>query len=399
VTIEQWRVLVYGEGHRGPQPAEAQRALDAHPEFAREDPHAAGVPAFIGDLANASSGMPALAAVTHSSLSRVRPQDFAECTRKLIAMGADVNAGLALYGAAGKNHQAGIAKLLLDAGADPNDNESVYHATEERSLECLKLLLASGARAKGTNALNHSLDRDAIECTRLLLEAGADPNEGNAPPLHWAIRHRRSMEHIDALLAAGADPRLANHFGFTPFRAALLYGLPEVAAKLRKITGESISDTDAFVAACARGDRDEAARLRRPVPPVYAVMLPEAVANGNDRGARLMVEMGWPIAARGGDWNATALNLAVFRGNAAMVTFLLEHGASWEEKHGFGDNVCGTLSYASVERPHPFGNWLACARALIEVGGMPVPSLDRYRFSREIRDYFVRLSSGGALQS
>jgi hypothetical protein len=395
LNIQQWRVLVYGEGHRGPQPTQAQRELQAHPEFASEDPHAAGISDAIVDTADASSGMTALAAVTHSSLSRLRPDDFAACVRKLIALGADVNTGLALYGAAGKNHQAELAKLLLDAGADPNDNESVYHATEESSLTCLKLLLASGARAKGTNALNHSLDRDALECTQLLLEAGADPNEGNAPPLHWAIRHRRSMAHIDALLAAGADPRLANHHGLTPFRAALLYGLPEVAAKLREITGESVNEVDAFVSACARGDREEAERLRRPVPPIYAVMLPEAVASGNYRGAKLMVEMGWPVAARGGDWNATALNLAVFRGDPAMVKFLLEHGSSWEEKHGFGDNVCGTLSYASVERPHHFGNWLACAKALVEVGGMPVPSLEEYRFSPEVREYFGALQSIG----
>ena len=392
MNINQWRVLVYGEGHRGPQPAQAQRELEAHPEFAIEDPHAAGIASAIADTAAASSGMTALAAVTHSSLSRLRPDDFAECVRKLLSLGADVNAGLALYGAAGKNHQPAITRLLLDAGADPNDNESVYHATETSDLTILRMLLAAGARAKGTNALNHSLDRDALECTQLLLAAGADANEGNAPPLHWAIRHRRSLEHIEALLAAGADPRKNLH-GLTPFRAALLYGLPEIAARLREITGESANALDEFVAACARGDRAEAERLRQPVPPVYAVMLPESVASGNYRGARLMVEMGWPIAARGGDWSATALNLAVFRGDAAMVRFLLEHGASWQEAHGHGDNVCGTLSYASVERPYHFGDWLACAKALVEEGGMPVPSLESYRFGPEVHSYFVALQS------
>ena len=129
-------------------------------------------------------------------------------------------------------------------------------------------------------------------------------------------------------------------------------------------------------------------------------MLPDLTAEGRDEGARLMVKLGWPVAVRGGDWNASALNLAVFRGNVALTRFLLEHGASWQEEHGHGDNVCGTLSWASCNEPVEHGDWAGCARALLE-HGMPGATLDpenpewiliggrRKRFSEEVTDVLL----------
>src|SRR5690606_26906226 len=118
----------------------------------------------------------------------------------------------ALYGAAGQNHDPALTRLLLARGADPNDGESLYHSLENPT--CTRLLLEAGTRVTGTNAMYRALDLEDAEPLRLLLGHGGDANERatSAPtsdwgtPLLWAIRRRRSPDHITALLAAGADP-------------------------------------------------------------------------------------------------------------------------------------------------------------------------------------------------
>lgn len=404
-ALQKWLLAVYGSGHTPARPRVAERLLRENPDFGDLAPYAAGNATGIERNPEATAGMPPLVALTHSSLCRERPADFEQCLRLLLARGEDPNqswtdphfpgsALSALYGAAGKNHQPGLTKILLEAGANPNDGESLYHSCETRDLTCMKLLLAAGANPKGTNALNKSLDFDHLACTQLLLDAGADPNEG-VPALFWAIRRRRSLAHVEALLRAGADASTA-YRDRTPYRWALLFGLREIAYRLQAVTGESHPEgIDKFFAACAAGDRATAFAMAgehnwiAEVPDALRRMLPDSVEAGNRNAAVLMVELGWPLAAQGGDWNATALNLAVFRGDPWLTRFLLEHGASWEERHGYNDDVRGTLSFASTVEPAVGGDWLACAKALI-AAGMPKPG-PSYRFSAPIQAYFDSL--------
>jgi hypothetical protein len=107
-----------------------------------------------------------------------------------------------------------------------------------------------------------------------------------------------------------------------------------------------------------------------------------------------MVEVGWPIATRGGDIDGSALNWAVFRGNAPLARFLLAHGARHDERHGFNDNVYGTLSFASIAETTPGGDWLACAEALIDAGSPPPE--ERYHFPEAIAAYFDELRQASA---
>jgi hypothetical protein len=119
--------------------------------------------------------------------------------------------------------------------------------------------------------------------------------------------------------------------------------------------------------------------------------LPNLAAQGNFVPVKLMVEMGWPITVRGGDWQASVLNLAVYQGNAEMTDWLLSHGANWEEKHGFGGNVMGTLGYGSSENGagYPSGDWVGCAKALVAHGMLLPPN--GYDFSAQVEDYFDSL--------
>ena len=404
------------------RPLVAARILKERPDLLQSDPYLAcavgnaealrseieGDPAWVNRAGGALS-LPPLVAVTHSSL--VRLPEYRErlhaSAKLLLDAGADPNQNVAnrwmaspsapnmeeplsaLYGAAGQNHDPELTKLLLDRGADPNDGESLYHSLENPA--CTRLLLEAGARVTGTNALYRALDLDDPEPLRLLLANGGDPNERapGAPtsdwgsPLLWAIRRRRSLDHVKALLDAGADPKSRTPKGESAYMLAMRFGLPDVAELLAR-AGEAtpLSQAEQFVAACARADEKAARAILAERPGIIAALshdqlhlLPELAASGADHAVRLMVELGWPIAVRGGDWDASALNQAVFHGNAPLTRFLLDHGASWREQHGFGDNACGTLSWASCNEPVAAGDWIGCAEALL-ASGMPAARPD-----------------------
>lgn len=449
--VRRWLAQVYagdviGTFHRA-APLLAARRLAEQPDFTAGDPYLACA---VGDedalreavqsdpsWVNRPGGvlnLPPLFAVTHSSLLQLPEygERLRRCAAFLISAGADPNQRIgnrsppasfehpdhdhplsALYGAAGKANDAELTRLLLEAGADPNDGESLYHAAEDSAV-CVQLLLAHRARVSGSNAVYRVLDFDNLPALALLLEHG-DPNEPipgeYRAPLLWAIRRRRSPAHVAKLLQAGADPKVTTKSGVSAYRLALQFGLPEVAALLRERgAGEPVGDDEAFVAACARADETEARRILaarpdfpRSLPDALLQRLPELAAEGADDAVRLMVTLGWPIKVRGGDWVASALNHAVFRGNAALTRFLLEHGASCSEKHGFGDNVAGTLSWASLNKPVKGGNWAGCARAMMERGlshgVVPPDPADpdlvyadrrRMRFSPEVAKVFRR---------
>jgi len=452
----QWLSLVYpgdiAGGMDRAQPAAAARWLAEHPEQVESDPYLACA---VGDLAalrdatvrdphwlNRAGGplrLPPLVAITHSGLLRLPAfrSKLHACVRELLAAGADPNQAVgsrwppaslqspspddrlsALYGAAGQHHDPELTRMLLAAGADPNDGESLYHALE--SQECTRLLLEAGARVLGTNALYRVLDLDDLPALQLLLAHGADPNEPGAGggwnhPLLWAIRRRRSPAHVAALLRAGADSAACMADGTDAATLAWRMGLPAVAALLGAPEATpGRTPAERFAAACANADEVQARQLQAlhpelPValPEPLLRLLPELAAQGCAPAVHCMVRLGWPIAAQGGDWDASALNHAVFRGDAELTRFLLAHGAQWTEQHGFDDNCCGTLSWASCNTPDAQGapqDWVGCAQALV-AHGMPAARPDplapdgvlvggrQMHFSDEVTDFLLEVGA------
>ncbi len=455
--VRRWLDLAYGGDVTGnydaARPRVAAQLLRAHPEPVFADVWVACAAGHLEAVQRAIDADPAwvnrvggplalvpLVAVTHSRLGQI--PEYAvrlrDCARWLLDAGADPDQHIgnryppaslaapdengplsALYGAAGVNRDPALTAMLLAAGANPNDGESLYHSLENPA--CTRLLLDHGARVSGTNALRRALDMPDSTALELLLAHGGDPNEpaGDGPTKTWgtpllrAIAVRRSVRHIDALLKAGADPHAHTATGVSAWRLAMRTGLVDVAERLRAAGAhDTLSDEDRFVAACARADAREARRVQARHPELPRTLagdplrlLPDAAAWGSDDAVRLMVELGWPIDARGGDWDASALNHAVFRGDAALTAFLLEHGANWREPHGYGSDALGTLSWASVNEPAGFAqpDWPACARALV-AHGLPTIECDPahpervliegrpMRFSEEVSEALLQAS-------
>lgn len=421
---DQWHAafaaLAIGMGFLRAKPAEAARLYSQAPQTIHRNPwlactvgHVPTVTEALNDLswANKKGGpfsAPPLVMATHSALvkdPRHRDGVF-EVVRALLASGADVNGSYidpefpgaplsALYGAAGRVLDPEMTRLLLEAGADPNDNESLYHSCEGDDLTCTRLLLEAGARTEGTNALFRCLDFGNLERLKLLLAAGADPNAtlGHVTVIGWAIYRHRDAAHVQALLDAGADPAPRHGLGSYATHA-LRYGLPDVA---RLFGPAETTPKDEFVSLAARGDVD-GARQRLDADPTLLSqldsmdlrLLPDLAQAGDLRAVESLVRLGWPIDAKGGDWSATALNLAVFRGDVAMTRFLLDNGAHWTETHGHGDTAVGTLSFASMSEPFPSGDYLGCAKELV-AHGMPVDFDKDYTWPAAVSDLFAEV--------
>jgi ankyrin repeat protein len=317
-----------------------------------------------------------------------RAGNLTEAARLLLSHGADPNASYVderwpdwplpcLYAATGLNNNPALGRALLDAGARPNDSESLYHSTEHADLACVRLLLEYGASPRATNTLKHMLDRESIDALRLLLAAGADPNElshRGETALHWAVWRGRSAKIIAELLDAGAAIDARKDDGRTAYALAVRSGQTETARLLEsRGANTDIPAFDRFLGACAVADPADLACILReapeiPLPKEYERLLPEFAANHCIPGVRALLAAGVPVDARG-DEGGTALHWACWKGYADLVEMLIDYGASLTvEDETFHAPPPGWFSHGRENCTEHEGDYPRVARLLQKAG-------------------------------
>jgi ankyrin repeat protein len=407
--VERVLVLALGRGHATPQPTKALALLQSRPGL-----RPPALKLLLGDTTGVDAlapvppwQAPPLALVAFSSLATVGHEPaLLTAAATLLAAGADPNARLVdpvfkgaalppLYGAVARARSAALVQQLLHAGAEPNDNESLYHAVEQGDRRIVAALVAAGAAWPGTNALFRQLDFDSVAHLQQVLELGADADElssgTHTRPLHHAVGRGRSLAHLQMLLQHGADVAALDAHGRSLAWHAARAGRSDVLVWLASM-GQQPPDNlhERFLAACAAADAPTAHALLAANPgliaalaPTELTLLPEQAQRGAFDAVRLMLALGWPVDVPG-PWQASALNQAAFRGDAAMVQLLLAHGARWHEKNGYGGDALGSCLHAGCNEPVAGGDYAEVLRLLL-ADGAPRPDDEDDDLSDEMR--------------
>lgn len=252
-----------------------------------------------------------------------------------------------------------IVDVLVDSGADV-DMRDIDH---------------------GATPAQWAIDESAV-CRRLV-ERGATPDIFVACALgDIAIADRVLANHPDALRSrSNHGPHMhgrppGGHMyiyrmgvGMRPLPFASARGNDEFVEELLK----RASPAEKLIHATWIGDQSRALALVDGHPGLVASLEPDesraisdAAWNNSCKGVALMLEMGFPVDARGDD-NGTPLDRAAVRGYADIVEVLLEHDPSLGVTNDFGGTPLGGAIWGAGNFRDPKGDYVKTVGLLAAV--------------------------------
>jgi hypothetical protein len=337
--------LAYG----GDDPARIERARELlSPELIRGNVHvaaaagdAAAVAALLADdrsLAGTRGGPHRWEPLLYLAYSRVGTGDALVVARLLLDAGADPNAGYlwegsyaftALTGVLGEGEDApnqprhpqweALARLLLDRGADANDSQGLYNRMFGRTDDHLRLLFEYGLGAGDGGPWYHRFPK--------VLPSPAQMVEDQ---LLWAAEHGLAAR-AELLLAHGCNPDglgfwFTDRPGGTALRRALDSGSDQVVALLRAagaadvmVTPEAALLAEALAGRTPTADPATLAAARKLQPDAIR----RAVELRRPNAIRVLTTLGFDLDAG----PRTALHEAAYNGQLEITQLLVSLGA------------------------------------------------------------------------
>ena len=279
-----------------------------------------------------------------------------------------------------------VVELLLERGAVPDDHDLYLAGFAHDRHQLLPLLIAKTPDLPeiAEQALAAPLSNSDTESARMLLTAGADPrryrdDDGQPTSVLWsALEAGCESDFLELLLDHGADPNAAGPDGRTPYQLATAAGRTDIADLLRR-RGAAVTATpsDRFLSACRRADRAEADLLLDDDPGLLERLTDEeraalfrAAEHGDTDAVEMMLDLGFPLESRG-DNGGTALHAAAYNGSTQTVRLLLDRGADIEARDTtWNDTPLGWAAVGSGEQPrtNKEANWVETVQTLLEHG-------------------------------
>ena len=213
-----------------------------------------------------------------------------------------------------------LARLLLQAGANPNDGQALYNTMFTPDSGCLRLLLEYGLDERHRN--NWLIVEND--------EYADNPSQTLGYQLEWAARNHH-VERAKLLIDNGAEVRREVQ-GRSLYEWAWLTGHPDLARYLLDHGAEAVEldASERFAGVCMSGDvaaaramlattADLVSRTQEKMPD----LLVDAAGSNRLDAVGALLDVGFDVNRP----NVTALHQAAFHGHLAMAQRLVANGA------------------------------------------------------------------------